>query len=144
MIGDCVVDASVAVKLFVVEEHSDLADMLFDQLTADPPVHFYAPDLLYAECANVLWKYVRYFGYPLENARQDVSNLSSLAVTTVSTADLLDLAFELAVQNDVTVYDASYVALARQLRLPLVTADGALARKSRGFGADVRRLSSLA
>ena len=69
MIGDCVVDASVAIKLFVDEESSEQADKLFEQLASDPPTRFYVPDLLFIECANILWKYVRNYGYPAENAR---------------------------------------------------------------------------
>ena len=89
MIGDCVVDASVGIKLFVEEEFSDVADRLFQALAGDPTVRFYVPHLFFVECANILWKYVRRFGYPPENARQDVADLQALALLTVSTADLL-------------------------------------------------------
>ena len=66
MTGDCVVDASVGIKLFVVEELSDAAHRLFRQLTGYRPARFYVPDLFFVECANTLWKYVRRFGYPPE------------------------------------------------------------------------------
>ena len=49
MTGDCVVDASVGVKLFLAEEGSDAADALFAQLTESPPARFYVPDLFYSE-----------------------------------------------------------------------------------------------
>jgi len=58
MRGDCVVDASVGIKLFLVEKFSDGVDQLFEQLAAEPPARFYVPDLFFVECANVLWKYV--------------------------------------------------------------------------------------
>ncbi len=143
MTGDCVVDASVGIKLFLVEELSEQADRLFSQLTRDPPARFYVPDLFYVECANILWKYVRRFGYPAENARQDVADLRSLALITVSTADLLEPALELAMTYDVTAYDACYAALAQQLDLPLITADTPLTRKLAGSGVDVRTLEEL-
>jgi len=129
MIHAAVVDASVGIKLFVEEKGSAQADLLFAQLAASPPARFYVPDLFFIECANILWKYVRRFGYPAENARQDVRDLQALALRTVSTADLLVLALELALTCDITACDACCAALARQLDLPLVTADEVLARK---------------
>ena len=134
MTGDCVVDASVGIKLFLAEEGSDAADALFAQLAQSPPARFYVPDLFYSECANILWKYVRRFGYPAGNARQDVADLLALRLQTVSTADVLAPALALAVQYDITAYDACYAALAQQLDLPLVTADSPLRRKLAGSG----------
>jgi len=143
MTGDCVVDASVAIKLFVIEESSEQTDKLFEQLTSDPPVHFYVPDLLFIECANILWKYVRNYGYPAENARQDVADLQALALRSVSTADLLVPALELAMAQDITTYDACYAALADQLHLPLITADLTLARKLQGTQINILILQDL-
>lgn len=134
MISACVVDASVGIKIFVEEPFSDIADSLFDELANNPLARFYVPDLFFVECANILWKYVRRFQYPPENARQDVADLRALALLTVSTADLIGPALALAMTYDVTTYDASYAALARQLSLPLITADERLARKLTGSG----------
>jgi predicted nucleic acid-binding protein len=143
--GDCVVDASVGIKLFLVgEEHAGAADALFDRLAADPPARFFVPDLFYAECANVLWKYVRAFHYPATSARQDVADLLALNLETVSAADLLMDALDLALHHDLTVYDGCYASLARQLALPLVTADAVLARKLAGSGLDIHLLADLA
>ena len=139
-----VIDASVGIKLFVVEELSEVVDQLFDQLTAEPLAQFYVPDLFFIECTNILWKYVWRFDYPAENARQDVIDLRDLALTTVSTADLIELALGLALKYNITAYDASYVTLAEQLALPLVTADTTLVRKLTGSNIDVRDLKSLA
>lgn len=143
MTGDCVVDASVGIKLFLVEELSDVADRLFDQLAAEPPARFYVPDLFFVECANVLWKYARHFDYPADSARQDVADLQALRLHTVSTADLLTPALELALTHDVTAYDACYAALAQQLSLPLITADSALVRKLGDSDVEVRFLAEV-
>ena len=143
MTGDCVVDASVAIKLFVLEDSSEQTDKLFEQLTSDPPVRFYVPDLLFIECANILWKYVRNYGYPAENARQDVADLQALALRSVSTADLLAPALELALAQDITTYGACYAALADQLHLPLITADLSLERKLQGTQINILILQDL-
>ena len=137
---DCVIDASVGIKLFVIEPLSDRADALFAHLTDDPPVRFYVPDLFFIECTNVLWKYVRRFGYPLESARQDVADLTGLPLRVVSTGALADGALEIAATHGITAYDAAYVALAQRLSLPLVTADEVLVRRLANTPFDVRWL----
>ena len=139
--GDCIVDASVGIKLFLAEDGSDEAHHLFAELAAEPPSRFYVPDLFFVECGNILWKYVRHFGYPADNARQDVADLQALKLQTVSTADLLTPAFELAIQYDLTAYDACYAALAQQLSLPLITADAPLLRKLAGSGIEAISLT---
>gem|GEM_PF-3479618 len=85
---DCVVDASVGIKLFLVEDLSERADVLFDHLTDAPPARFYVPDLFFIECTNILWKYVRRFDYPAGVAEQDVADLVRLPLHVVSTAGL--------------------------------------------------------
>jgi predicted nucleic acid-binding protein len=137
---DCVVDASVGIKLFLLEPLSDRADGLFAYLTDDPPARFYVPDLFFIECTNILWKYVHRFGYPLESARQDVADLIGLPLRAVSTGELADEALEIAAIQGVTAYDAAYVALAGRLSLPLVTADETLVRRLAGTSFDVRWL----
>jgi len=135
---DCVVDASVGIKLFLLEPLSERADALFDHLTDALPASLYVPDLFTIECANILWKYVRRFGYPPEAARHDVADLARLPVRPVPMAALVEPALSLAIRWEITAYDAAYVALAERLSLPLVTADEALVRKLAGTGADVR------
>jgi len=142
MMGDCVVDASVAIKLFLDEPGSAAADALFAELTQTPPARFYVPDLFYSECANILWKYTRHFGYPVENARQDVTDLLALRLQTISSADLVAPALDLALQYDITAYDACYAALAQQLNLPLVTADGPLRDKLKGSGIPIHTVGA--
>ena len=143
MIGDCVIDASVGIKLFVEEEHTRVADRLFEQLSADPPARFYVPDLFFVECANVLWKYVRNYGYPAENARQDTADLRKLRLRIIRTADLITPALDLALRYDMTAYDACYSALAQQISLPLITADVILAKKMKGSGIEAHLLKEI-
>jgi len=136
----CVVDASVGIKLFLVEPLSDAAHALFTRLSDDPPARLYVPDLFFVECANILWKYVRRFGYPAADARQDIGDLVRLPLQRVSMAALAEDALTVAVEYGITAYDAAYVALAQRLDLPLVTADQTLVRRFAGVGLDVRFL----
>lgn len=143
MIDECVVDASVGIKLFLEEEGSEQANLLFRQLAENPAARFYVPDLFFVECANILWKYVRRFDYPVENARHDVADLQALALRTISTADLIVLALELALTYGITAYDASYAVLAQQINLPLITADESLASKLQESGVETLKLITL-
>jgi predicted nucleic acid-binding protein len=136
----CVVDASVGIKIFLMEPLAHRADHLFDSLATTPPARLYVPDLFYVECTNILWEYVRRFGYSPEAARQDVADLVRLPLLAVSTADLAEDALALALEHGITAYDAAYAALAQRLSLPLVTADEALIRRLHGAGLDVRWL----
>ena len=142
MTTDCVVDASVGIKLFVVENLSDRADALFALLTQDSPAQFYVPDLFFIECTNVLWKYVRRYGYPAKLASQDVVDLSALPLQSVPTRELAHEALRIAVEREVTAYDAAYLALSGYLSLPLITADQSLTRRLAGSSFDVRWLGA--
>ena len=143
MIGHCVVDASVGIKLFVREEWTDLVEQVFAGLSQEPPIRLYVPDLFYIECANILWKYVSRFNYAAEEARNDLDDLRQLNLDIITTDSLLARAFDLAVNHDLTVYDACYVALADVLALPLLTADKRLVNNMKGTTYDVRWIGDL-
>ena len=123
-----VIDASVGIKLFVDEVYSDKVHTLFNKLAADIPAIFYVPDLFYIECTNILLKYTRRFGRSLEDSRADLLDLGRLALRVVSTAELMHDALLLAVEHDITAYDACYAVLASRLELPLITADEKLVK----------------
>jgi predicted nucleic acid-binding protein len=123
-----VVDASVGIKLFVDEDYSDKVHTLFEQLAADPPANLYVPDLFFIECTNILLKYTRRFGRSLEDSRADLVDLGRLSLRVVSTAELMEDAFLLGAEQNITAYDACYAVLASRLSLPLVTADEPLAK----------------
>jgi predicted nucleic acid-binding protein len=137
---DCVLDASVGVKVFLVEPLSAQADALFAHVVEGPSVQLYVPDLFFVECTNILWKYVRWHGYPAQNAHEDVADLLRLPLHTVSSRELVSEAMSVAVAHKITAYDALYVALSRQLSLPMVTADKSLVRRLEGSSSDVRWL----
>ena len=138
-----VVDAGVGVSLVIAGELSDRAYALFAHLAADPPAQFYVPDLFYIECTNVLWKQLRWGGYPAAQARGDLKNLGSLALRRVSTAELMTGAFDIAAAQKITAYDACYVALSQRVKAPLVTTDAKLARALARAGYPVEWLGEL-
>lgn len=119
-----VIDASVAVKWVVPEPDSDRAEVLLDH-------GMVAPDLLFAECANVLWKKVRRGELTRREADIAAQTLEQADLTLVSTRGYLALATSVAVELDHPAYDAVYLTVAEASELRLVTADDKLVCKVR-------------
>jgi predicted nucleic acid-binding protein len=113
-----VVDASVAIKWFVPEIHSDAAARLLD-----PGVLLSAPDLIGPEFANTLWKKVRRQELTADDAAEILKACSALGVVIHPSGQFLPAALELAIALDRTVYDSLYLALAVAQDAALVTAD---------------------
>lgn len=113
-----VVDASVVVKLFFDEEHSKAAEKHVKQAG-----ELLAPDLIWAEAANVVWKRVRRHDITPEEATGITQQLLALPIHVCPSADLVADALELAVRFDRSVYDGLYLALAVRRDCPLLTAD---------------------
>jgi predicted nucleic acid-binding protein len=125
-----VVDASVVVKWFVPEIHSDAARRL---LTL--PHDYTAPDLLFAESANVIWKKIRRDELTAEEGARLVADIGRSAVEAVSCRALAADAYAIAIETGRTVYDAMYVTLAVRLETRLLTADDRLERALKAFPA---------
>ena len=140
----CVVDASVAVKLYIPEPGSELAEALLRPPGGGGSRDRFAPDLLHLECGNILWKHVRRGQITADEARDSVTDLLSLGLHIWPASALAQRALELALRFDVTVYDASYLVLSDLLAIPLVTADDALVRKAGGPSTRLVLLDSLA
>ena len=138
-----VVDASVGIKLVIEEDSSERAQALLSHLGADPRPQFHVPDLFYVECANILWKRMKRWGRPLDEAETALAYLRGLALLRAPTADLAPDALKIAAENGITAYDACYVALARKLGVPLVTADEKLCLRLARSAFDVRRLGDV-
>jgi predicted nucleic acid-binding protein len=86
----------------------------------------HAPHLLDFEVASAATKLVRRREASAERARTALRDLTDLAVQRYPAVRLLDRMWEL--RENLSPYDASYVALAEALELPLATTDGRLAR----------------
>ena len=139
----CVVDANVALKLFFIQPLSDQADALFKHLEADSQVRFHVPDFFYAECVSAFANYVRLAKYPAATAKQDIAELRALALHVTPTADLVMGAIEIAINHQISGYDAFYVALEVRVNAPLITADEKLVRAV-GSKYDVQSLAAFA
>lgn len=133
-----VVDASVAIKWFVPEIRSDAAVQLLER-----SVEFLAPDLLFVETANAVWKKVRRGELRADRARKLVSDMTRMAVDAVPSRNLVIDAYPIADVAGLTVYDATYLALAVRLDTELVTADAKLYSRARRISLLAERLRLL-
>ena len=113
-----VVDASVVVKWFVPEIHSNAARRLLVL-----PHEYVAPDLLFAETANTIWKKTRRGELTAEEGQQLVADIGQIAVEVVPCRALAEDAHALANATGRTIYDSMYVALAVRLNTRSITAD---------------------
>jgi predicted nucleic acid-binding protein len=122
-VREVVVDASVAAKWVIEEDHSAKAVLLL-QCEAR-----HAPDHWLAEAVNVLWSKVFRGDLTAADAQERMSVLLRAPVIGAPVTHLMPRAFAISVAQAVTIYDSLYVALAEKLDFPLVTADESLIRR---------------
>jgi predicted nucleic acid-binding protein len=117
-----VVDSSVAVKWFISELNSTEARrMLVDAQVGT--LTLLAPDLIYAEVGNVVWRNHIKQGMAVSLAQTVITEFQEVEILLVPTKDLLTEAYRLAVTYKRTVYDAMYLALSEREQCQFVTAD---------------------
>ncbi len=117
-----VIDASVAVKWIIDEEGTTAALALRNQPLA-------APDLLVAECANILWRKVRRGELTDQEAILAARLLARADIDLLPMRSYLEAATRIAIVLDHPAYDCLYIAAAEAEGLPFVTADDRLLRK---------------
>ena len=110
-----VIDAGVAVKWFVPELDSIIAQQLLERHLQGLDV-LIAPDLLVPECTNVFWRRCRQGDITVQEATESLTDLLALNLLLIPTTSLAQVALQLALQYQRTVYDALYLALVQLLR----------------------------
>jgi predicted nucleic acid-binding protein len=116
---DAVVDASAMIEVFTATEpHVELRKrVLLSQLAA--------PELFDVEALSVLRRLERAGAISARHAEEAIRDIGNTPVARAPHLPLLDRAWEL--RHSVTAYDATYIALAERLGVPLVTCDAKLA-----------------
>jgi predicted nucleic acid-binding protein len=118
-----VIDASVAVKWVVEEDGTPYALQLRQR------AKLIAPELLVAECANILWKKVQRDELSKEEALLAARLLQGAEIELLPTRSLLEAAARIAIELDHPAYDCLYLALAVENDCRFVTADERFPRK---------------
>lgn len=125
-----VIDASIAVKWVVEEEGTEAALRLRKEF------RFLAPDLMIAECANILWKKVQRGEMLPDEARLASRLLERAGIEIVGAQGLLEQATDLAIRLSHPAYDCIYLSVARKKKLRFVTADQRLLHAVSERGSD--------
>lgn len=128
------VDASVALKVFLNEPDSQQAASLAER-------SWCAPAIILAEVANGLWKNWRLGIFTEQDLRSNLSVIRGLFAELTEMAGLLARAGELSITLDHSVYDCFYLADAEARRMKLVTADERLLRRIKGTELESRATS---
>ena len=114
-----VVDASVAIKLYVPEVHSAEAIRFFSDAH-----ELIVPEFMLAEVANIVWKKSALLGELTEaEAKTVVDAVQELPLGYYYTSGLLTDALQIALATKRTVYDSLYIALAVKEGCELMTDD---------------------
>jgi predicted nucleic acid-binding protein len=118
-----VIDASIAIKWVVDEGGTPEA------LTLRDCGRLIAPDLLAAECANILWKKAQRKELSKDEALLAARLLQVADIELLPSRGLLEAAARIAIECEHPAYDWLYLALAVEHDCPFVTADSGFKRK---------------
>jgi predicted nucleic acid-binding protein len=122
-----VVDASVVAAAFFQDEQADACRSV---LVSKHTLH--APDLIYPETANVIWKRRLRGEVTEQEAAELLADVLRIPLCITPSGTLVDAALRLALKTERTVYDCLYLALAVQEKAVMVTGDQRLANAMAG------------
>ena len=118
-----VVDASVVAKWHIPpESDTDVALQLRDQMVAGT-LRLAAPEHMMVEVIRVLQLGVRDRYYGLHEGLELMHAFLALPITYFANDELFGAAFRLSTEYQMALYDSLYLALARLLDIPFITAD---------------------
>lgn len=116
-----VADASAVAEVLLAQP---LANAVRIALLPQPELH--VPEHFHVEVLSVLRRYAIRRELSEPRAAEALAALSDLRTLTYPVIELVDAVWDL--RDELTVYDAAYLALARRLDVGLVTLDRGLAK----------------
>ncbi len=120
-----VIDASILAQTVIKEEYTELALKLIEKLES-----IYAPPLILYEIGNTLIILVHRKLITKEDALRKLRFLTAIPTLNIKEPTLNKVA-EIAIELKTTFYDASYLTLALEIGVPLITADRKLCEKGK-------------
>lgn len=116
-----VLDASAAIELIL---NTDASSLVVDRI-ASPDETLHAPHLVGVEVLQVVRRYVASGAVEVNDAEAALENFAALDIARYAHEPLAPRVWEL--RENLTAYDAVYVALAEVLDAPLLTFDQRIA-----------------
>ena len=122
------VDANVLLKAYIPEALSDNAASLLHKIEIKElsPV---APDFIYSELGNVLWKKYKLKELNKHEILRIAEQFMLFPLYTIASKSIFQLALDISILHEISVYDAIYVGVAKIYETRLVTADKKLVDK---------------
>lgn len=121
MIG--VIDASALIRLFIPDGPVPRGMEVFFQEIEQGKHLALAPELLVAETANVLLKKQKRGELTDNEARAILHEILAMPIRLMPHSPLVPSALDIALQHQLTVYDALYLVIAREQSAVVFTAD---------------------
>ncbi len=121
-----VIDASVLATFFTGEEGADDVEIILESIS-----EIYAPSFWRFELANVIWrkKEIRE-----KKGEEIIERIWRFPVNSETPAEVVKDAFLISRKHNITFYDSSYIAISKQLNIPLWTFDKLQATAARKAG----------
>ncbi len=121
-----ILDSSVIAAIFFKDEASERAAQVARRF------RLITLDLAVAEVANVAWKRVIFFDESKElmsiALKRSIDFITGACVV-ITSRELIESAFEIAMEEKITAYDALFIAASEREKAPLLTADRNLQEK---------------
>jgi predicted nucleic acid-binding protein len=127
-----VIDASIASAWCFPDEQTNYTDAVF-QVIASSAWDAVAPRLWEYEIRNSVLMGLRRGRISKQDSEQFLAELDALNIRLIDPASY-DQVFDLAQVHGLTVYDASYLSIAMEGRLPLASLDKKLVRAAEAAG----------
>ena len=129
-----VLDTSALLRLYLADGPLPPSLELAMQRGCSGDALLLIPDLCLLECASVLLKQVQRQLLSLDECRALLADLLQLPLRPTSASELAVAALEQAMALSLSVYDASFLALALKHDALLITADKQLAKAAASLG----------
>lgn len=124
-----IIDSSVALKWYLkTEEYRNQAQSLLGQYI-EGELEFIMPELWLYEMVNAFRSNVKSKKITTKLAKRYINEVMDLNPILVNFSSIMEESFNLANKLDISVYDASYIALAKKQKYPFYTADQKLLDK---------------
>ena len=132
-----VLDSNILVKLVTAEPGSKEA-RTFVKSSLREGYSLYSVDIAFAESLNAIWKHARvHKDLRTANAKSAVHDLATIynKLNILTTSELYKEALDIALRQNITIYDSLYIAASKKIGATLYTADQKLHNASKGIAA---------
>lgn len=126
-----ILDSSVVAKWFFPSEEDGQIALKIKGLFLLKDITISVPVLIYYEINNLICTAIKSLRINEELAKEAYQGFLELDLIAYSSKELMEIALEKAVSLDISSYDASYLALAEYLKIPLITSDQKLIDKAK-------------